>query len=1108
MPQMNPVKSACYTSDELTRYLREQLEEGDELAIQNHIDACPDCQHHLERLAASRAMWDALQDSAPESTTEDSQLSGLSEYLSPAEDPRYIGRLGFYEIAGIIGQGSTGIVLKAFDSRLNRYVAIKVLSPNLAANGPARRRFEREGRAIAAVSHEHVVPIYAVDEYRGLPYIVMQYIPGCSLLGRIEKSGALTTCEVVRIGLQVASGLAAAHQQGIIHRDVKPANVLLEETVERAMVTDFGLARVGDEATMTRSGTISGTPQYMSPEQAKGESVDARTDLFSLGSLLYAACTARAPFRAETVFGIIHRVCETDPRPIREINPDIDAWLVDFISKLMHKDVEQRFDSAEQVAGFLSLELAHLQNPTTTSQPPRPWASPAPQLASASKQGSSGRSRWAPIAVALAACLAVGGYFAWQQFVGPDREQGPLPQRLAGPGDSDSKNSENDSDNSYPRPDLPHDGSNRAGANTQPIPEAKRVPLSFVATHPDEGTTEVWTEQEDAGDAFTKRFVRRMTHGFRIPEDGTLELLVEQGDIEIRQTELDYATFLVLQTIEAGSREEAEKIASYHEIELPTGDQTSIQAQLNEKFLERGGEQRFENFRFGLAIPVGAKVEVETKDGNVWVQSLVGDVSAESNAEIRFEQIQGDLWARSRGGEIVATQGCSGSVDFMATHGNVSVAGVEESARLRCSDGNIYVGSNPGNVSAHATGGDVRVAAFDGPVGAHVEEGEIYLQLVESPVADSYMSVSSGSIHVVATPETSANLMARGNILSDLDWTVDEREVTLHEETEEESEEPRTVSVQWQSSQLGEGGKSIQLVAFTGDIEIELDPNAEQPSLGGSGNHYFSLGGSGNHGQRTRASQQAIEKTSGEPRPGAMVPIEVKNGGNIDGYTLYLPVSYNSSEEEYPVLVYLQGGYGVGGPITQLNDWGLPRLIRDEEDTSSRRNQLLLDSFIIVSIHIQNGDYSDRPDVIQEILGDLQQTYRVDDKRIYVTGLSRGGHASYDLPVLLPETFAAAVPIGGRPDAEDLSPLKDISVWIAHNQGDPTVEWTAADQAVASIEDASGVSFLRTEQPLPSPQELEESKLIFTEPLLDRHDAWTELYCSTEFYEWLLRQSR
>ena len=228
-------QTTCYPGADLRRFLFEQLNESEESEIQRHIDGCSRCRIVLEREAAEQAMWDGLRGLETPATDADSQndqrLSQLQSFLAPTEDPLFLGRLGNYEVCGIIGQGSTGIVVKALEKRLNRYVAIKVLNPTMAGNGPARRRFEREGRAIAAVSHEHVVPIYAVNEFRGLPYIVMQYIPGVSLLHRINKSGSLDTCEVVRIGLQVALGLNAAHRQGIIHRDVKPANVLLEETV-------------------------------------------------------------------------------------------------------------------------------------------------------------------------------------------------------------------------------------------------------------------------------------------------------------------------------------------------------------------------------------------------------------------------------------------------------------------------------------------------------------------------------------------------------------------------------------------------------------------------------------------------------------------------------------------------------------------------------------------------------------------------------------------------------------------------------------------------------------------------------------------------------------
>ena len=194
-------------------------------------------------------------------------------------------------------------MLKARDAKLERLVAVKVLNPDLASNGPARARFLREARSAAAVTHEHVVTIHAVDEANEMPFLVMEYILGVSLEDRIQRSGHLKVEEILRIGMQAASGLAAAHAQGVVHRDIKPSNILLENGVERVKITDFGLARVVHEAQLTQSNIVAGTPQYMSPEQARGELVDHRSDLFSLGCVLYAMCVGRSPFRAEDADG-------------------------------------------------------------------------------------------------------------------------------------------------------------------------------------------------------------------------------------------------------------------------------------------------------------------------------------------------------------------------------------------------------------------------------------------------------------------------------------------------------------------------------------------------------------------------------------------------------------------------------------------------------------------------------------------------------------------------------------------------------------------------------------------------------------------------------------
>jgi formylglycine-generating enzyme required for sulfatase activity len=288
------------------------------------------------------------------------------DFLEPCDVSDRLGKLGTYEVIGAIGRGGMGVVLRAFDPKLNRIVAIKVLAPEFAANPTARRRFLREARAAAAVSHPHVVTIHAVDEAKNTPFLVMECIDGQSLQEKIQREGALQLREILRIGSQIAAGLAAAHGHGLVHRDIKPGNILLENGVERVKITDFGLARAVDDIGVTRTGDVTGTPEFMSPEQAEGRAVEHRSDLFSLGSVLYAMCAGRSPFRADTTVAVLRRVCEDVPRPVREINPEIPQGLVAIIDRLLAKDPDDRFQTAEEVADLLAQHLACLQHPTGT----------------------------------------------------------------------------------------------------------------------------------------------------------------------------------------------------------------------------------------------------------------------------------------------------------------------------------------------------------------------------------------------------------------------------------------------------------------------------------------------------------------------------------------------------------------------------------------------------------------------------------------------------------------------------------------------------------------------------------------------------------------------
>jgi Protein kinase domain/WD domain, G-beta repeat len=283
------------------------------------------------------------------------------DFLEPSAKPGSLGRLGHYEVLEVVGRGGMGVVLRAFDEKLHRVVAIKALAPPLATCGSSRQRFVREARATAAVTHDNVIAIHAVEDAGPVPYLVMQFIHGCTLQQKLDRGGPLPVPEILRLGIGIADGLAAAHRHGLVHRDVKPANILLENSVERVKITDFGLARAADDASLTRSGIIAGTPAYMSPEQAGGERVDPRSDLFSLGSVLYALCTGHPPFRADSAMAVLRRVCDDTPRPIRDINPAIPEWLAAVVAKLQAKDPGQRFASAAEVAALLSRRLRQLQ---------------------------------------------------------------------------------------------------------------------------------------------------------------------------------------------------------------------------------------------------------------------------------------------------------------------------------------------------------------------------------------------------------------------------------------------------------------------------------------------------------------------------------------------------------------------------------------------------------------------------------------------------------------------------------------------------------------------------------------------------------------------------
>lgn len=350
------------------------------------VQSCQGCAQQLAAIDCEELSWweDArsswLESDLPESVSSESSFVTIEvqsepllddpidvqrisvDFLSPASHPELLGRIGRYDVERVIGVGGMGIVLKAYDGELHRVVAIKVLAEHLANNSSARKRFAREAQAAAAVVHANVIPIFNVETDGKHPFLVMQCVSGGSLQSKVDAHGPLSVAEALRIIKQTAAGLAAAHQQGLVHRDVKPANILLEENVDRVLLSDFGLARAVDDASFTRTGVVVGTPHYMSPEQANGDAIQCASDQFSLGSVVYFMLTGHPPFRAQTAMGVLNRICHSNHRPLVEINESVPLEVSQLVDRLMAKEPSKRFSSAAEVEHEADRLLAALQS--------------------------------------------------------------------------------------------------------------------------------------------------------------------------------------------------------------------------------------------------------------------------------------------------------------------------------------------------------------------------------------------------------------------------------------------------------------------------------------------------------------------------------------------------------------------------------------------------------------------------------------------------------------------------------------------------------------------------------------------------------------------------
>jgi serine/threonine protein kinase len=357
-------------------------------------------------------------------------------FLASPHEPDELGRLGPYRVLKVLGTGAMGVVFQAEDPHLKRMVALKVMRPSLAASAEFHRRFLREARLAASIDHEHVVTIYQVGEDRGVPYLAMQMLQGETLENRLNRAGGrLPLAEVLRIGREIAEGLAAAHARGLVHRDVKPANVWLEKDRGRVRIVDFGLARGAEpDAQFTQAGSVIGTPAYMAPEQAAGAAVDSRCDLFSLGSVLYRVATGESPFGDKDTMSVLSALATRTPTPPHRIVPSLPRMFSGLVMRLLAKDPADRPQSAREVveaiealergdadeATAASIVEAPLPRSRTTEEPASPPAPAARGGGTKSKGPSKARPRasrkrkqrpaerdWGPLVLTVGVALLV-----------------------------------------------------------------------------------------------------------------------------------------------------------------------------------------------------------------------------------------------------------------------------------------------------------------------------------------------------------------------------------------------------------------------------------------------------------------------------------------------------------------------------------------------------------------------------------------------------------------------------------------------------------------------------------------------------------------------------
>ena len=356
----------------------------------------------LKKLGQGSSVSRNTKSSCPPGIVAESRTAEVRQFLLPPKQPDDLGYIEGYRIVRVLGAGSTGVVFQAIQESLNRKVALKILRPSLGE--PAKARFVAEAQATAKLDHPNAISIYEVGEIDSLAFIAMQWVPGETLEDCLNRDSVLPLEDVAQLAQQLASALAEAHRHGLIHRDVKPANVWISETGD-AKLLDFGLVRINNESPqLTCTGMIAGTPCFMSPEQSRGQALDSRTDLFSLGCVLYRALTGRLPFEGENALSTLQAIQRSQPTLPHALDPNIPSGFSNVVMQLLEKSPIRRPQSAEQFIETLS----------------RPESAPRAKVEQ-TKDSQDGATNWSNWFFRVAGLLLMAFALGWAGYLyGPN----------------------------------------------------------------------------------------------------------------------------------------------------------------------------------------------------------------------------------------------------------------------------------------------------------------------------------------------------------------------------------------------------------------------------------------------------------------------------------------------------------------------------------------------------------------------------------------------------------------------------------------------------------------------------------------------------------------